>query len=384
MLVILACLGLSAASEDEGASCTVTIPGSFASETQLPDPFKKLDGTRITKKADWVCRKEEIRKLAEKYAYGAKGAIPTTTGSVTGGVISISISLSGRSSSFTASISAPAAAAPYPAIIAYGGLAGDTTTIKAAGAAIINYDPYTVGAEGTSRSAKRGVYYTIYGSTSSTGLLAAWAWGVSRIIDVIAASGGTVVKPTGVGVTGCSRFGKGAFVAGALDDRVALTIPIESGTGGAPCWRCIARENGAQPLSNGYSEQPWFGDAFPYSNPTSIPIDTHEVIGLIAPRGLFIQDNPGVDWLGARCGALAGLAGKEIYKALGVADNILYWSDVSNENHCSIRGEWASPTKAFIQKFLLGSGTTDGTFHVSYKKSADLSQWRSWTTPTLE
>jgi hypothetical protein len=262
-------------------------------------------------------------------------------------------------------------------------LAGDTTTIKAAGAAIINYDPYTVGKEGTSRSNKQGVYYTLYGSSSSTGLLAAWAWGVSRIIDVIVASGGTVIKPTGVGVTGCSRFGKGAFVAGALDDRVALTIPIESGTGGAPCWRCIAKESGVQSLSNGYSEQPWFGDAFNYNSPSSIPIDTHEVIGLIAPRGLFIQDNPGVDWLGARCGALAALAGKEIYKALGVPDNILYWSDVANQNHCSIRGEWVNPTKAFIQKFLLGSGTTDGTFHISAKKAADLSQWRTWDTPTL-
>jgi hypothetical protein len=382
MFAVLACLVLSA-SEDESSTCSVTLPGSPASESLLPDPFKKLDGTRISKKEEWLCRKAEIRKLAERYAYGAKGAIPTTTGTVTGSTISVSISLSGRTSSFSVSISAPfGASAPYPAIVAYGGLAGDTTTIQSAGAAIINYNPYTVGAEGTSRSAKSGVYYTIYGSSSSTGLLAAWAWGVSRIIDVITANP-TTVKPTGVGVTGCSRFGKGAFVAGALDDRVALTIPIEGGTGGPPCWRCIAKENGAQPLSNGYSEQPWFGDAFAYTNPTSIPVDTHEVIGLIVPRGLFIQDNPGVDWLGARCGALAGLAGKEIYKALGVPDNILYWSDVSNQNHCSVRGEWASPTTAFIKKFLFGSGTTDGTFHISAKKSADLSQWRSWTTPTL-
>ena len=33
-----------------------------------------------------------------------------------------------------------------------------------------------------------------------------------------------------MGVTGCSRFGKGAFVIGAFDQRIALTMPIESGS----------------------------------------------------------------------------------------------------------------------------------------------------------
>jgi hypothetical protein len=213
--------------------------------------------------------------------------------------------------------------------------------------------------------------------------LIAWSWGVSRIIDVIAASSGSL-KADGIGVSGCSRYGKGAFVAGAFDDRVALTMPVESGTGGAPCWRCVAKESGAQPLSNAYSEQPWFGDDFPYTNPTSIPVDTHEVIGLIAPRGLFIMDNPSVDWLGARCGALAALAGLEIYKALGVSGNILYWSDVANGNHCSTRPEWTAPITQFVQKFLAGKSVTlSSTFHISSRKSANLAEWRDWETPTL-
>ena len=78
-----------------------------------------------------------------------------------------------------------------------------------------------------------------------------------------------------IGVTGCSRYGKGAFIAGVLDQRIALTMPIESGTAGVPIWRGIAKaengENGkpSQSLTSAYSEQPWFGDAFqPFlSNP---------------------------------------------------------------------------------------------------------------------
>ena len=42
----------------------------------------------------------------------------------------------------------------------------------------------------------------------------AWAWGVSRIIDVIEQSDGSILRADATGVTGCSRFGKGAFVVG--------------------------------------------------------------------------------------------------------------------------------------------------------------------------
>jgi hypothetical protein len=67
-------------------------------------------------------------------------------------------------------------------------------------------------------------------------------WGVSRIIDVIAASPGGVLV---IAVSGCFRYAKDA-----LDERIALTLPIESGTCGAPYWRCIAQESGSRPLSN--------------------------------------------------------------------------------------------------------------------------------------
>jgi hypothetical protein len=124
--------------------------------------------------------------------------------------------------------------------IVYGGFGADTGAMRSAGAAIINYDPFTCGREGSGRGAKSGAYCTVHGS-SLTGYLAAWSWGVSGIINVIAASGGAVLKAGAIGVSGCSRYWKGAFVVGALHDRVALMLPVESGTGGAGCWRCIAK-----------------------------------------------------------------------------------------------------------------------------------------------
>jgi hypothetical protein len=49
-----------AAPEDDGTDCPVTVPGSTPANSRLPDPFRKLDGTRITAKSDWRCRRAEI------------------------------------------------------------------------------------------------------------------------------------------------------------------------------------------------------------------------------------------------------------------------------------------------------------------------------------
>ncbi|WP_030544142.1 hypothetical protein [Streptomyces albus] len=372
--------------EFDGADCNVPDPGSTPSDSMLPDPFTKLDGSRVTAKSDWRCRRAEIKKLAEKTVYGTKPAKPqSVTGTVSRSNITVNVSDSGKSSSFSARVELPSGSGPFPAVIVYGGFGADTATIKAAGAAVISFDPFAVGREGTPRNNKQGAFYSVYGSNSSTGLLMAWAWGVSRIIDVIEQSDGSVLKAEGTGVTGCSRYGKGAFVAGAFDQRIALTMPIESGTGGAPAFRSIPRENGAQPLSSGYGEQPWLGDAFgSYTgNPSGLPVDTHEIVGMVAPRGLFIMENPHIDWLAATSGSVAALGGAEIYKALGAGSNITYWSDIQDGNHCASRSEWRGPLQQHIQKYMLGTGSSTGTIRISSKKSGNLSQWRNWQTPTL-
>ncbi|MBX6768865.1 MAG: cellulose-binding protein, partial [Actinomadura rubrobrunea] len=313
--------------EDDGADCPVPDPGPPTSNSRLPDPFRKIDGTRITAKSDWRCRRAEIKELAERTVYGQKPPKPdSVTGTVTANSITVNVTHQGRSAGFSASVQLPSGTGPFPAVIVLGGFGADTATIRAAGAAVINYDPLAVGREGTPRNNKQGAFYSIYGSSSSTGLLAAWAWGASRIIDVIEQSGGSILKADAMGVTGCSRYGKGAFVTGAFDQRIALTMPIESGSAGLPIFRGIPGESGAQPLSSAYNEQPWLGDAFgSYTgNPTTLPVDTHEVVGMIAPRGLFIMENPHIDWLAARSGSVAALAGAEIYKALGAGGNITY------------------------------------------------------------
>jgi len=371
--------------EDSTTDCTVgAMPTTMTSNAKLPDPFKKLDGTRVAAKADWHCRRAEIKKLAETFAYGSKDKPTTVTGPVSNTGITVNVSSGGKTSSFTATISLPTTGkAPYPAVIVYGGMAADTATILGEGVAVINYDPYSCGKEGTGRASKQGAYYTIAGSTSTTGLLVAWGWGVSRIIDVIAQDG-KVLKADAIGVTGCSRFGKGAFIAGVFDERVALTMPEESGSAGVPIWRGIPGE-GAQTLRSAYGEQPWFGDAFSAftSDPTKAPLDTHEAIALIAPRGLFIMENPHIANLGPKSGHAAALAGLEVYKALGAGSNFTYWSDVADGSHCAIRPEWKVPMQQNIRKFLTKTANDPGVFKPSATATSSLATWVDWTTPTL-
>jgi hypothetical protein len=379
--------------ENTGENCVVgALPDTAALPTNalLPDPFLKLDGTRMTRKAEWTCRREEIEKQAERYVYGTKPPRPeTVTGTVSNGAITVNVSNAGRSTSFTVSVDMPAGATgPVPALVSVGaGFFGfsQNALVRGEGVAIINYDPYAIGAEGAPRNDKQGAFYDIYGSQSTTGLLVAWSWGVSRILDVIESSGGNILKADATAVAGCSRFGKAAITIGAFDERIALTIPFESGSGGVPIWRGIPGE-GAQSPGSAFGEQYWLGDAFgAFTNSVNrLPVDTHELLAMVAPRGLLILDNPHIANLGPRSAHVAALAGAEVFAALGVGDNISYHSSVADGAHCSARPEHQEPLRQNIRKFLLKTGDAPGVITAAAKATGNLAEWRDWQTPTLE
>jgi hypothetical protein len=119
--------------EDEGVDCPVSIPGSFPASSRLPDPFRKLNGTRISAKSEWRCRRAEIRELAERYVYGDKPARPASvTGTVSSTSITVNVTQSGRSVSFSAGVQLPSGSGPFPAVVVVGGFGADTATIRAA------------------------------------------------------------------------------------------------------------------------------------------------------------------------------------------------------------------------------------------------------------
>jgi hypothetical protein len=73
------------------------------------------------------------------------------------------------------------------------------------------------------------------------GAVAAWAWGYHRAVDFLITQ--SEVDKSKIAITGHSRGGKGGHLAGATDERIAITAPNNSGTGGAASFRFQTAES---------------------------------------------------------------------------------------------------------------------------------------------
>ncbi|KAF9033814.1 hypothetical protein BJ165DRAFT_1356968 [Panaeolus papilionaceus] len=371
------------------ATCT-SLPSSptFTSNTRLPNPFKFFNGNAVATKADWDCRREELSQLLQRYELGTLPPKPSSvTGSYSGGRLTINVTEGGKSMSFQVSISTPSGATnPHPAIIAYGGMSIPTPS----GVSVITFNNDEIAAQTNTGSRGQGKFYTIYGSSHSAGALTAWAWGVSRIIDALSTTTGHNIDLNRIAVTGCSRNGKGALVAGAFDTRIALTIPQESGSGGGGCWRIsdkmLASGINTQTASEIVGENVWFSKNFePYVRSiNNLPFDHHLLAALVAPRALLVIDNTSIDWLGPRSVFGCMKTANKIWQALGVADHMGV-SQVGNHNHCAFPSNEQSDLDAFVNKFLKNQSTntnivkTDGANQVGFVDS----EWIDWSVPTL-
>src|SRR2546421_1606994 len=121
------------------------------------------------------------------------------------------------------------------------------------------------------------------------GALRAWAWGASRALDYFETD--KTVDAKQVGIEGLSRYGKAALVTMAYDQRFAIGFIGSSGEGGAK----LHRRNYGELVENltGSGEYHWMaGNFLKYAGPLNwndLPVDAHELIGLCAPRPVFIS-----------------------------------------------------------------------------------------------
>lgn len=151
------------------------------------------------------------------------------------------------------------------------------------------------------------------------GALRAWAWGASRVLDYLETDKSVDAKR--VGIEGHSRYGKAALVAMAYDPRFAIAYVSSSGMGGA----ALYRRHFGELLENiaAANEYHWMaGNFLKYAGPLTandLPVDSHELIALCAPRPVFISAGAiqGDGWVDARGMFLAAVNAGAVYELLG-------------------------------------------------------------------
>ena len=379
-----------------GTTCILPSMPSYSSlpsNAKLPDPFKFLNGVRMTTKAEWACRRAEIAALAQEFEYGYKPATPyaATTGSFASNTITVRVSDNGKTISFPCTVTYPTTGTrPYPAVIGVGGSNLNNSAVLSLGVAVISFPNNTLAQQTNASSRGKGVFYDMYGSTHSAGAIMAWAWGVSRLIDAIEKTPAANIDPARLAVTGCSRNGKGALACGAFDERIKLTIPQESGSGGAASWRVsdaqLAAGQNVQTLSEIVGENCWFRANFSQFSSTAgkLPFDHHMIEALCAPRALLVIENTSMEWLGNVSTWTTGNVARMVWQALGVTDKMGF-SQYGHGDHCGFPSAQQPEVTAYIQKFLVGGGTgntnvlkTDGNLVF------DRTRWVDWTIPSLQ
>lgn len=172
--------------------------------------------------------------------------------------------------------------------------------------------------------------YSVYSKlaqrqSSDWGVLSAWAWGASRIMDWIESE--KTIDAAKVGIIGHSRGGKAALVAGVTDTRFAMTVSNNSGCGGAklnsmdlplsePCWKF-----------KWWGVDYWFcdrfQDVFP-KNERHLPHDQDAWLALVAPRILCVRSAQADAWAGPEGERAATESASKTWWSMNKPENVDY------------------------------------------------------------
>ena len=318
---------------------------------QLPDPFIMHDGRRVTTVDDWRYRRKEIRNTMLHFQYGTMPGPPEKVSVTT---IESQMLAAGETCEklrfdFTPKKGRPDLTFamdvtvwhPSPEVVAkrresIKGFAENgipaliyvgnkkLASLVDRGYIIICYEnnqlePMEMGNPivGPARTA----YQQLAPDRYSWGSIAVWAWGGLRLVDYALTL--STVDPQQILISGHSRNGKTALLAGALDERIALVNPAGSGCAGAGSY--LALGENCEDLAALTSRERWWAWMHPdfgewAGREKELPFDQHFLMGLVAPRPLLRTEGTIDEWANPEGTCVSFLATEPIYDFLGVPE----------------------------------------------------------------
>jgi hypothetical protein len=327
----------------------------------LPDPFLMNSGKRVATKADWAKRREEIKAAILYYEYGHPAPAPKKVAakelsskrieSLNATEKELLLSTGpGNKVEFHLVLTIPAGKGPFPAIVK-GDLSWGRvreTLIAAAvtrGYIVAEFNRTEVAPDSKDQSKGARPLYPDY----DWSVLGAWAWGFHRTVDYLVTL--DCVDRKHIAVTGHSRGGKAALLAGALDERIALTAPNGSGCGGAGCYRILGEKS--EDIAAITKNFPfWFHPRFRefIGHVDQMPFDQHFVKALVAPRALLSTDALGDLWANPLGTQVTYAATKPVYDFLGASGKIgIHYRQGKHEQNAE---DWAALLDFADQQFF--------------------------------
>jgi pimeloyl-ACP methyl ester carboxylesterase len=313
---------------------------------ELPNPLVSQDGTQVQDSETWrASRREELLDLFRDYVYGHRPEIEasiryTTTaeykdafdGAATGQSITATITIGERSYAFPFTLFIPNNAnTPVPAVVHI-----NNRYFISLETAMSKNDPFWPAKTLIERGYATASFYTsdvdpdrndgyadgirsffVNGQSpedTAWRCVSSWGWGASQILDHFISL--AAVDGSKVAVVGHSRGGKASLWAACEDPRFAIAYSNNSGCGGAALSRRAYGETVAKITTTFWR---WFCKPFSEygGRENELPIDQHEMIALIAPRGVYVASSDEDLWADPKGEYASLVAAAPVFQLLG-------------------------------------------------------------------